>query len=376
MSITAINSKRPDSRDSSIPFKVGDKRLPKGDQPTAIKELTRGFQSGLNRMTLLGVTGSGKTFTVAHLIEKLQLPTLIIAHNKTLAAQLYSEFASFFPENAVRYFVSYYDYYQPEAYVPSTDTFIEKDASINEEIDKLRHASTKALLERKDTIVVSSVSCIYGLGDPESYFNMMLYLESGDKVKRLELLRKLVLLQYQRQDNDFTTGTFRVRGDVIEVCTADETDKVIRIELFGDEVESLSEVDRLTGKILRHLKKICIYPASHFVTEADAIKKAKVSITHELEERLIVLRRLGKNLEADRLEQRTRYDIELMSEMGLLFGNRKLLKAYNRKTTRGSPTRHYLTISQMTFLSLLMKVMSRPRRYQECTAGINHGSKH
>jgi excinuclease ABC subunit B len=325
MSITPINSKLPDSRDSSIPFKVGDKREPKGDQPTAIKELTRGFKNGLNRMTLLGVTGSGKTFTVAHLIEKLQLPTLIIAHNKTLAAQLYSEFASFFPENAVRYFVSYYDYYQPEAYVPSTDTFIEKDASINEEIDKLRHASTKALLERKDTIVVSSVSCIYGLGDPDSYFKMMLYLESGDKVKRLELLRKLVLLQYQRQDNDFTTGTFRVRGDVVEVCTADETDKVIRIELFGDEVESLSEVDRLTGKILRNLKKICIYPASHFVTEVDAIKRAKVSITHELEERLIVLRRLGKNLEADRLE--------LMSEMGFCSG----IENYSRHITGRPP---------------------------------------
>jgi len=231
---------RPKIRDTSLSFKIIDQRSPKGDQPKAIEQLTSGFLSGADRMTLLGVTGSGKTFTVAHLIEKLNIPTLIIAHNKTLAAQLYSEFAEIFPNNAVRYFVSYYDYYQPEAYVPSTDTYIEKDASINDEIDKLRHASTKALIERKDTIVVSSVSCIYGLGDPESYFNQMLYIEAGDKIKRIDLLRKLVFLQYQRQDQDFTTGTFRVRGDVIEICTADETDKIIRIELFGDDVEVIS----------------------------------------------------------------------------------------------------------------------------------------
>ena len=320
---------RPKIRDTSLSFKIIDQRSPKGDQPKAIEQLTSGFLSGADRMTLLGVTGSGKTFTVAHLIEKLNIPTLIIAHNKTLAAQLYSEFAEIFPNNAVRYFVSYYDYYQPEAYVPSTDTYIEKDASINDEIDKLRHASTKALIERKDTIVVSSVSCIYGLGDPESYFNQMLYIEAGDKIKRIDLLRKLVFLQYQRQDQDFTTGTFRVRGDVIEICTADETDKIIRIELFGDDVEVLSEVDRLTGKVIRPLTRICIYPASHFVTGVDAIKKAIGTIGIELELCLKELRGLGKTLEADRLEQRTRYDMELLKEMGFCPG----IENYSRHIT-------------------------------------------
>ncbi len=326
-------NKRPNIRDESLKFKIEDSRVPKGDQPKAIEELSKGFISGADRMTLLGVTGSGKTFTVAHLIEKLNIPTLIIAHNKTLAAQLYSEFAEIFPNNAVRYFVSYYDYYQPEAYVPSTDTFIEKDASINDEIDKLRHASTKALLERRDTIVVSSVSCIYGLGDPESYFSQMLYLEVGDKISRIDLLRKFVFLQYQRQDQDFTTGTFRVRGDVVEVCTADETDKIIRLELFGDEIEALSEVDRLTGKMIRPLNKICIYPASHFVTGKDAIKKAIISIRSELDIRLPELRKMGKALEADRLEQRTRYDLELMNEMGFCSG----IENYSRHIT-GRPS--------------------------------------
>lgn len=320
--------------ESPTPFKIVSNKVPKGDQPKAIEGLVETFRDDQNkRVTLLGVTGSGKTFTVANVIEQLQRPTLVIAHNKTLAAQLYSEFSEFFPENAVRYFVSYYDYYQPEAYVPSTDTYIEKDASINDEIDKLRHAATRSLLERRDVIVVSSVSCIYGLGDPTSYFNMMVYLEVGDRINRNDLLRKLVFLQYQRNDIDFKTGTFRVRGDVIEICTADESDKSIRIELFGDEVESIVEADRLTGATIRKLKKACIYPASHFVTEKDALQKAIVTIEKELLQHLPVLYAQGKTLEAQRLEQRTRYDIELLKEMGFCPG----IENYSRHLTGRGP---------------------------------------
>lgn len=320
--------------DASQAFVLKGGMVPKGDQPSAIENLVKGLkEDNAPRMTLLGVTGSGKTFTVANVIQELQRPTLVIAHNKTLAAQLYSEFCEFFPDNAVRYFVSYYDYYQPEAYVVATDTYIEKDASINEEIDKLRHAATKALIERRDVIVVASVSCIYGLGDPTSYFKMMLYLEQGDTLDRTELLRKLVFLQYQRNDLDFSTGTFRVRGDVVEVCTADESDKSIRIELFGDEVERILEVDRLTGKPLRNLSKVCIYPASHFVTGKEALKKAIVTISAELDSHLKVLHREGKTLEAQRLEQRTRYDLELMREMGFCPG----IENYSRHLTGRSP---------------------------------------
>ncbi len=317
-----------DKENSSV-LTVRDRREPAGDQPRAIEQIVSHFKDEAKRVTLLGVTGSGKTFTVAHVAQQLGLPTLVLAHNKTLAAQLYSEFKEIFPDNAVRYFVSYYDYYQPEAYVPSTDTYIEKDASINDEIDKLRHAATKALLERKDVIVVSSVSCIYGLGDPASYFNLMLYLESGDKIRRSDLLKKLVFLQYLRQDSDFTTGTFRVRGDVVEVCTADESDISIRIELFGDTIEGLFEVDRLSGNVLKKIKSVCVYPASHFVTEESAVKRAIETIQIELKDRLKVLKDSGKVFEATRLEQRVRYDVELMREMGFCSG----IENYSRHLT-------------------------------------------
>ena len=266
---------------------------------------------------------------MANVIQRLNRPALILAHNKTLAAQLYSEFKELFPENAVRYFVSYYDYYQPEAYVPSTDTYIEKDASINEEIDKLRHAATKALMEREDVVVVSSVSCIYGLGDPANYFSMMLYLEKGERIERAKVLKKLVALQYDRNDMDFRTGTFRVRGDVVDVIPASQSEECIRIEFFADEIENILEVDRLTGKVLRSLDKVCIYPASHFVTAEGELKRAISTIRIELGDRLRDLEAAGKLLEARRLEQRTLYDIELLNEMGFCPG----IENYSRHLT-------------------------------------------
>ncbi len=302
---------------------------PKGDQPAAISELVKGLDAGERRQTLLGVTGSGKTFTIANVIARINRPALILAHNKTLAAQLYSEFKELFPENAVRYFVSYYDYYQPEAYVPSTDTFIEKDAAINEEIEKLRHAATKALMERTDVIVVSSVSCIYGLGDPKNYFDMMLFVERGDRVERDVILKKLVALQYDRADFDFETGTFRVRGDVVDIVPASESEECVRLEFFGDEIEEIKTVDRLTGKVLRRLEKTCIYPASHFVTGRAAIEAAMKTIKAELEQRLPIIEGQGKLLEARRLEQRTLYDLELMNEMGFCPG----IENYSRHIT-------------------------------------------
>ncbi len=315
--------------DHGTRFNLRSEYQPQGDQPAAIEALVGNLERGVTRQTLLGVTGSGKTFTMANVIARLNRPALILAHNKTLAAQLYSEFRELFPDNAVRYFVSYYDYYQPEAYVPSTDTYIEKDASINDEIDKLRHAATKALMERRDVIVVSSVSCIYGLGDPEVYFNMVCFLERGDKLKREEVLKKLVLLQYTRNDIEFSTGTFRVRGDVVEVCPASEDERSLRIQFFGDEVEELSEIDRLTGQVLRKLDNICIYPASHFVTSAANIERALITIREELEARLPVMERQGKVLEAQRLQQRTLYDLELLDEMGFCPG----IENYSRHLT-------------------------------------------
>ena len=293
---------------------------PQGDQPRAIAALSEGLEAGQAHQVLLGVTGSGKTFTVAHVIETLNVPTLVIAPNKTLAAQLYSEFRTLFPDNAVRYFVSYYDYYQPEAYVPSTDTYIEKDASINDEIDKMRHAATKALLERNDVIVVASVSCIYGLGSPTSYFDMLVFLDRGAVVERDVMLRKLVDMQYQRSDYDFHRGTFRVRGDVVEVFPAYEEAKAIRVELFGDTVENLCEIDPLRGRVLRKLERVAIYPASHYVANEEVMKRAVETVRSELEERLGVLRVEQKLLEAQRLEQRTRYDLELLAEMGFCPG--------------------------------------------------------
>ena len=301
-------------------FRLEAPFTPQGDQPQAIRALVEGARDGAKHQVLLGVTGSGKTFTMAHVVEKLNRPTLVIAPNKTLAAQLYAEFRTLFPDNAVRYFVSYYDYYQPEAYVPSTDTYIEKDASINDEIDKMRHASTKALLERNDVLVVASVSCIYGLGNPASYFDMLVFLDRNGTVERDTMLRKLVDMQYQRNDYDFHRGTFRVRGDVVEVFPSYEEAKAIRVELFGDTVETISEIDPLRGRVLRRLERVAIYPASHYVAGDDVMKRAVASIRTELDERVAVLRAEHKLLEAQRLEQRTRYDLELLAEMGFCPG--------------------------------------------------------
>jgi len=306
---------------------------PKGDQPQAIQKLVRGVKKGLGHQALLGVTGSGKTFTMANVIAKVNKPSLVIAPNKTLAAQLYNEFKELFPDNAVRYFVSYYDYYQPEAYLPSTDTYIEKDASINDEIDKLRHAATMALLERRDALIVASVSCIYGLGSPEAYFEMMVYLEEGMKIERDYLLRKLVDIQYQRNDYDFHRGTFRVRGDIVEVFPAYEDSSSIRIEFFDDKVELLQEFDPMRGKVHRRVDRVAIYPASHYVTNEVALKRAVENIRLELQERLEELRADNKLLEVQRLEQRTRYDIELLTEMGFCPG----IENYSRHLTGRKP---------------------------------------
>lgn len=288
---------------------------PRGDQPKAIAELTESLRAGHRHQTLLGVTGSGKTYTVARVIEQVQRPTLVLAHNKTLAAQLYSEFREYFPNNAVRYFVSYYDYYQPEAYVPQTDLYIAKDASINDEIDRLRHASTKALMERRDVIVVASVSCIYGLGRPEDYKEVMLLVRRGERRSRDEIVRRLVDIQYERNDIDFARGRFRVRGDVIEIFPAYE-DRAVRIDLFGDEVERIIELDPLTGEIHEAKDTVAIWPAKHWVTTEERLERALASIEAELQERLAWFRGQGKLLEAQRLEFRTRYDMELMREAG------------------------------------------------------------
>jgi excinuclease ABC subunit B len=314
-------------------FKLVADFQPQGDQPQAIEKLVKGLQANKRHQVLLGVTGSGKTFTMANVIARANKPTLVIAPNKTLAAQLYNEFRELFPENAVRYFVSYYDYYQPEAYVPSTDTYIEKDASINDEIDKLRHSATKALLERRDTLIVASVSCIYGLGSPEAYFEMMVYLEEGMTVHRDQMLRKLVDIQYQRSDYDFHRGAFRVRGDIVEVFPAYEDRSALRIEFFDDTIESISEIDPIRGKALRRVDKAAIYPASHYVTGEDRMKQAILAIRQELQERLKELRDQHKLLEAQRLEQRTLYDLELLEEMGFCPG----IENYSRHLTGRRP---------------------------------------
>jgi excinuclease ABC subunit B len=301
------------------PFQVVSDFAPAGDQPEAIDALVAGLQSGMREQTLLGATGTGKTFTLAQVIARVQKPTLVIAHNKTLVAQLCSEFRQFFPNNAVHYFVSYYDYYQPEAYVPQTDTYIEKDASINDEIDRLRHAATSALFERRDVIIVASVSCIYGLGSPEDYVGMTLSLQHGDFRDRDKILRRLVGIQYHRNDIGFTRGTFRVRGDVIEIIPV-YNENVIRIELFGDEVDRILEIDPITGEILGKLEQITIYPANHFVTTEEKMQRALAAIEEELQEQLAYLRSRGKLLEAQRLEQRTNYDLEMLREMGYCSG--------------------------------------------------------
>ena len=306
---------------------------PGGDQPAAIDMLVDGLQLGLKHQVLLGVTGSGKTFTMANTIAKVQKPTLVIAPNKTLAAQLYGEFKRLFPENAVEYFVSYYDYYQPEAYVPQTDTYIAKDASINEEIDKMRHSATRSLLERRDVIIVASVSCIYGLGSPEAYQGLLLHLDKGQQIERDKVLRKLVEIHYQRNDMDFHRGTFRVRGDVVEVFPAYEEARAVRIEFFGNEVERILEIDPLWGKATRELSRLAVYPASHYVTTRSMLAQAIEAIQVELEERLIEVREEGKLLEAQRLEERTRFDLEMLQELGYCTG----IENYSRHITGRHP---------------------------------------
>ncbi len=310
-------------------FKLVSEFQPKGDQPQAIEALSDNILEGAKQQVLLGVTGSGKTFTMANVIERVQKPTLVISHNKTLAAQLYGEFKELFPENAVEFFVSYYDYYQPEAYIPSTDTYIEKDTLINEEIDKMRHSATRSLLERNDVIIVASVSCIYGLGSPEAYHGMLLYLEKGMDISREAILSKLVEIQYERNDIDFHRGTFRVRGDVIEVFPAHEESRAIRVELFGDQVEEISEIDPLKGKVIERLDKVPIYPGSHYVTPPDRLQKAIQSIREELKERLEWFRSQNQLLEAQRIEQRTKFDLEMLQELGYCQG----IENYSRHLT-------------------------------------------
>ncbi|MXQ52801.1 excinuclease ABC subunit UvrB [Shimazuella alba] len=293
---------------------------PNGDQPKAIEALTKGIFEGKKHQTLLGATGTGKTFTIASTIAKVNKPTLVIAHNKTLAAQLCGELKEFFPNNAVEYFVSYYDYYQPEAYIPQSDTFIEKDSSINDEIDKLRHSATSALIERKDVIIVASVSCIYGLGSPIEYRDLVLSLRVGMEKERNEILRKLVDIQYQRNDINFTRGTFRVRGDVIEIFPISRSEQAVRVEFFGDEIERIREIDVVTGEIIGEREHVAIFPASHYVTRGAVMEKALQTIEAELQEQLAVFKEEGKLLEAQRLEQRTRYDMEMMREIGFCSG--------------------------------------------------------
>ncbi len=314
-------------------FKIHSDYKPTGDQPQAIDKLVEGLNKGYKHQTLLGVTGSGKTFTMANVIERVQRPALVIAHNKTLAYQLCSELKEFFPENAVEYFVSYYDYYQPEAYVPMTDTFIEKDSSVNDEIDKLRHSATMSLFERRDVIIVASVSCIYGLGDPIDYENLAISLRPGMIRERNEIMSKLVDIQYVRNDVDFSRGTFRARGDILEIFPASSSEKSIRVEFFGDEIDRICEVDALTGKVIRYLSHAFITPASHYATTQAKVKHALVTIEEELDQRLKVLRDQEKLLEAQRLEQRTRYDLEMLEEMGFCSG----IENYSRHLSQRPP---------------------------------------
>jgi excinuclease ABC subunit B len=318
-------------------FKIVSEYKLCGDQPDAVDKLVNGLNRGYRHQTLLGVTGSGKTFTMANVIERVQRPTLIIAHNKTLAAQLCSEFKEFFPNNSVDYFVSYYDYYQPEAYIASTDTYIEKDSSINDEIDKLRHSATAALFERRDVIIVASVSCIYGLGDPEDYTELMLSLRPGMQKDRDEIIRKLVDIQYERNEIDFKRGKFRARGDVLEIFPPDSSEKVLRIEFFGDEIERISEVNYLTGEILGVRSHAAIFPANHYATTRPKMLRSLITIEEELEERLKELKELGKLVEAQRLEQRTRYDLEMLQEIGFCQGIENYSRHISGRTPGSSP---------------------------------------
>ena len=314
-------------------FDLQSEFRPTGDQPQAIKSIVSAINNNEKYSTLLGVTGSGKTFTMANIIQEVKMPTLILAHNKTLAAQLYSEFKEFFPDNAVEYFVSYYDYYQPEAYVAHSDTYIEKDASINDEIDKLRHSATAAILERKDVIIISSVSCIYGLGDPEDYRQLMLSLRPGMERDRDDIIKKLIEIQYERNDINFTRGTFRVRGDILEIFPANNDERAIRIEFFGDEIDRITEIDYVTGKIVGTRNHVVIFPASHYVTTPERVEKAIIEIEKELDERVKYFKDDDKLLEAQRIEQRTKYDIEMLKEIGFCQG----IENYSRHITGRKP---------------------------------------
>ena len=314
-------------------FELKSDFKPTGDQPEAIKSIVSAINNNEKYSTLLGVTGSGKTFTMANIIQEVKMPTLILAHNKTLAAQLYSEFKEFFPNNAVEYFVSYYDYYQPEAYVAHSDTYIEKDASINDEIDKLRHSATAAILERDDVIIISSVSCIYGLGDPEDYRKLMLSLRPGMERERDDIIKKLIEIQYERNDINFTRGTFRVRGDILEIFPASNDERAIRIEFFGDEIDRITEIDYVTGKIVGTRNHVVIFPASHYVTTPERVEKAVIEIEKELEERVKSFKDDDKLLEAQRIEQRTKYDIEMLKEIGFCQG----IENYSRHITGRKP---------------------------------------
>ena len=314
-------------------FRLISENQPKGDQPAAIEELVRGIDAGEKDQVLLGITGSGKTFTIANVIERTQRPTLVLAHNKTLAAQLYQEFKTFFPENAVEYFVSYYDYYQPEAYVPASDLYIEKEATVNEEIDRLRLHSTRSLFERRDVIVVASVSCIYGLGDPDAYFGMLMFIEPGMKITRDELLKRLVELQYERVNVDFDRGVFRVRGDVVELFPSYQ-DQAYRIEFWGDEIDGIYTIDPLLGEVLtKHESRVPIYPKTHYVMSKPVIKRAVQTIKAELEMHEQHLIEAGKIVEAQRLHQRTMYDLEMIKEMGFCRG----IENYSRHLTGKAP---------------------------------------
>ena len=321
-------------------FEIVTDLTPCGDQPEAIKTLSEGVKKGLAHQVLLGVTGSGKTFTVAHVINRVQKPTLIMAPNKTLAAQLYGELKNFFPNNAVEYFVSYYDYYQPEAYIPQSDTYIQKDASINEQIDKMRHAATRSLLDREDVIIVASVSCIYGLGSPEAYHDMLLYVEKENVLTREDAVKKLVEIQYQRGETDFYRGRFRVRGDVLDIYPVHEEDRAVRISFFGDVVEEIQEIDPLTGKAIKPLNRITIYPATHYVTTVDIRERAIRQIKGELEEQIPYFRSQNKLLEAQRIEERTRFDLEMMLEIGYCHG----IENYSRHLTGRAPGEHPPTL--------------------------------
>lgn len=318
-------------------FKIHSQYKPSGDQPEAIEKLVEGIGKGLKHQVLLGATGTGKTFTMANIIERVQKPTVVLAHNKTLAGQLYSEFKELFPENAVEYFVSYYDYYQPEAYVPSSDTFIEKDSSVNDEIDKLRHSATASLSERKDVIIVASVSCIYGLGSPVDYENLVISLRPGMQKERDEVIKKLIEIQYKRNDISFTRGNFRVRGDVLEIFPASSSENAIRVEFFGDEVERITEINTITGEILGRRNHISIFPASHYATTEENIKRAVGTIKEELKERLKYFESENKLLEAQRVEQRTNYDIEMLEEMGYCNGIENYTRHINNVPAGGRP---------------------------------------